>query len=111
LKKLYYYSRASLLTGQPSHQNGMYGLHHGIHHFNSFNDIQSLPKILKKKNIRTGRKNQYNLFLSNFIVFHKFSNKPLSLFHIIKMRLLKDVVIRSFAIGKRENCTIIWNCC
>ncbi|XP_011498100.1 PREDICTED: N-sulphoglucosamine sulphohydrolase [Ceratosolen solmsi marchali] len=47
-------SRASLLTGQPSHQNGMYGLHHGIHHFNSFDNVQSLPKLLKEKNIRTG---------------------------------------------------------
>ena len=32
----------------------MYGLHHGIHHFNSFDDVQSLPKILKEKNIKTG---------------------------------------------------------
>ncbi|KZC07309.1 N-sulfoglucosamine sulfohydrolase, partial [Dufourea novaeangliae] len=47
-------SRSSLLTGLPSHQNGMYGLHHGIHHFNSFEKVQSLPTILKKKNIRTG---------------------------------------------------------
>nr|XP_012141558.1 PREDICTED: N-sulphoglucosamine sulphohydrolase isoform X2 [Megachile rotundata] len=47
-------SRSSLLTGLPSHQNGMYGLHHGIHHFNSFDNVQSLPKILKNHNIRTG---------------------------------------------------------
>lgn len=49
-----HFSRSSLLTGLPSHQNGMYGLHHGIHHFNSFETVQSLPKILKKNNIRTG---------------------------------------------------------
>ncbi|KAF3423278.1 hypothetical protein E2986_04882 [Frieseomelitta varia] len=49
-------SRSSLLTGLPSHQNGMYGLHHGIHHFNSFETVQSLPKILKRNNIRTGKK-------------------------------------------------------
>lgn len=48
------FSRSSLLTGLPCHQNGMYGLHHGIHHFNSFEHVQSLPKILKKNNIRTG---------------------------------------------------------
>ncbi|XP_076288464.1 N-sulfoglucosamine sulfohydrolase isoform X2 [Lasioglossum baleicum] len=47
-------SRSSLLTGLPSHQNGMYGLHHGIHHFNSFDDVQSLPKLLKRSSIRTG---------------------------------------------------------
>lgn len=47
-------SRAALLTGQPSHQNGMYGLHHSIHHFNSFDSVQSLPIILKNNGIRTG---------------------------------------------------------
>ncbi|XP_078043423.1 N-sulfoglucosamine sulfohydrolase [Augochlora pura] len=47
-------SRASLLTGLPSHQNGMYGLHQGIHHFNSFDKVQSLPKTLSKNGIRTG---------------------------------------------------------
>lgn len=50
------YSRSAILTGLPSHQNGMYGLHHGVHHFNSFDNIQSLPKILRKNNIRTGNK-------------------------------------------------------
>jgi len=49
------YSRSAILTGLPSHQNGMYGLHHGVHHFNSFDDVQSLPKILKRNNIRTGK--------------------------------------------------------
>ncbi|XP_024937694.1 N-sulphoglucosamine sulphohydrolase isoform X2 [Cephus cinctus] len=38
----------------PSHQNGMYGLHQGVHHFNSFDDVQSLPRIFKRNNIRTG---------------------------------------------------------
>ncbi|CAL7941258.1 unnamed protein product [Xylocopa violacea] len=47
-------SRSSLLTGLPSHQNGMYGLHHGIHHFSSFDSVRSLPKILKENKIRTG---------------------------------------------------------
>ncbi|XP_017755074.1 PREDICTED: N-sulphoglucosamine sulphohydrolase [Eufriesea mexicana] len=47
-------SRSALLTGLPSHQNGMYGLHNGIHHFNSFETVQSLPKILMKNHIRTG---------------------------------------------------------
>lgn len=47
-------SRASLLTGLPSHQNGMYGLHNDVHHFNSFESVRSLPLILKKNGIRTG---------------------------------------------------------
>ncbi|ELU04725.1 hypothetical protein CAPTEDRAFT_155123 [Capitella teleta] len=32
----------------------MYGLHQGTHHFNSFDQVQSLPAILQKNNIRTG---------------------------------------------------------
>ncbi|XP_043280801.1 N-sulphoglucosamine sulphohydrolase [Venturia canescens] len=47
-------SRAAMLTGLPSHQNGMYGLHQGVHHFNSFDNIMSLPKILSNNNVRTG---------------------------------------------------------
>ncbi|XP_008551634.1 N-sulphoglucosamine sulphohydrolase [Microplitis demolitor] len=47
-------SRSAILTGLPSHQNGMYGLHQGVHHFQSFDNIQSLPKLLKKNNVLTG---------------------------------------------------------
>ena len=42
------------MTGLPSHQNGMYGLHQAENHFNSFDNVQSLPSILKKNNVRTG---------------------------------------------------------
>lgn len=47
-------SRSALLTGLPSHQNGMYGLHQAENHFNSFDDVKSLPNILKQNGIRTG---------------------------------------------------------
>lgn len=47
-------SRAAILTGLPSHQNGMYGLHQGIHHFDAFDGLKSLPNILHQENIRTG---------------------------------------------------------
>ncbi|KAG5873577.1 hypothetical protein JTB14_004835 [Gonioctena quinquepunctata] len=47
-------SRAALLTGMPSHQNGMYGLHQGTNNFNSFESIRSLPKMLKENGIKTG---------------------------------------------------------
>ncbi|XP_060027830.1 N-sulphoglucosamine sulphohydrolase isoform X5 [Erinaceus europaeus] len=46
-------SRASLLTGLPQHQNGMYGLHQDVHHFNSFDGVQSLPLLLSQAGIRT----------------------------------------------------------
>lgn len=47
-------SRASILTGRPSHQNGMYGLHQGVHHFNAFKSAKSLPSLLRKHKIRSG---------------------------------------------------------
>uniref|UniRef100_A0A6Q2ZPK0 Sulfatase N-terminal domain-containing protein n=1 Tax=Esox lucius TaxID=8010 RepID=A0A6Q2ZPK0_ESOLU len=47
-------SRSSILTGLPQHQNGMYGLHQGVHHFNSFDGVQSLPMLLGQADIRTG---------------------------------------------------------
>lgn len=46
-------SRSAILSGLPAHQNGMYGLHNGVHHFNSFKFI-SLPLFLSTNKIRTG---------------------------------------------------------
>ena len=48
--------RSVLLTGLPQHQNGMYGLHHEFQHFNSFDNVRSIPVILKKHGILTGKK-------------------------------------------------------
>lgn len=47
-------SRASILSGLPTHGNGMYGLHHSVHHFNSFDGVRSLPNILREHGIKTG---------------------------------------------------------
>ncbi|XP_076444419.1 N-sulfoglucosamine sulfohydrolase-like isoform X2 [Babylonia areolata] len=47
-------SRSAVLSGLPQHQNGMYGLHQGVHHFNSFDGVRSLPLILSQNNVRTG---------------------------------------------------------
>ncbi|XP_069337882.1 N-sulphoglucosamine sulphohydrolase isoform X2 [Eulemur rufifrons] len=47
-------SRASLLTGLPQHQNGMYGLHQDMHHFSSFDKVRSLPQLLSQAGVRTG---------------------------------------------------------
>ena len=48
-------SRSAILTGLPQHENGIYGLHGGIQHFNSFDGIQSLPWLLNKTgSIKTG---------------------------------------------------------
>lgn len=47
-------SRSCLLTGLPTHQNGMYGLHQGVHAFQSFPEVKSLPLLLSQHGIRTG---------------------------------------------------------
>ncbi|KAG2461064.1 N-sulphoglucosamine sulphohydrolase [Polypterus senegalus] len=47
-------SRSAILSGLPQHQNGMYGLHQDVHHFNSFDEVRSLPLLLTQSNIRTG---------------------------------------------------------
>ncbi|XP_009954351.1 PREDICTED: N-sulphoglucosamine sulphohydrolase, partial [Leptosomus discolor] len=36
------------------HQNGMYGLHQDVHHFNSFDRVWSLPRLLSQAHVRTG---------------------------------------------------------
>eukprot|EP01083_Nonionella_stella_P023899 66109_1 len=58
-------SRSALLTGMPVHQNGMYGLHQGIHHFNSFdvNDMYplSIGRILKDNGYYTGIIGKYHV--------------------------------------------------
>ncbi|KGL94784.1 N-sulfoglucosamine sulfohydrolase, partial [Charadrius vociferus] len=38
----------------PQHQNGMYGLHQDVHHFNSFDSVRSLPQLLHQAHVRTG---------------------------------------------------------
>ena len=43
-------SRSAIMTGLPSHQNGMYGLEHAEHHFRSFDNVMSLPRILNATN-------------------------------------------------------------
>ena len=41
-------SRSVIMTGLPQHQNGMYGLEHAEHHFRSFDNVKSLPRILNE---------------------------------------------------------------
>ena len=48
-------SRSVLLTGLHNHANGMYGLQHQEHHFNSFDTVRSLPVLLEQAGYRTAR--------------------------------------------------------
>lgn len=48
-------SRSAILTGLPQHENGMYGLHHTFHHFQSFDGVQSLSWLLNNTGgVKTG---------------------------------------------------------
>jgi N-sulfoglucosamine sulfohydrolase len=47
-------SRATMLTGLPTHQCGQYGLAHATHNAHTFRDVQSVPKLLKAAGYRTG---------------------------------------------------------
>jgi N-sulfoglucosamine sulfohydrolase len=46
-------SRAAMLTGQPTHQCGQYGLAHGTHNTFSFATAKGLPALLKPAGYRT----------------------------------------------------------
>ncbi|MBX7123783.1 MAG: sulfatase-like hydrolase/transferase, partial [Opitutaceae bacterium] len=39
-------SRSVILSGLQGHHNGMYGLQHQVHHFQSFDTVRSLPVLL-----------------------------------------------------------------
>jgi N-sulfoglucosamine sulfohydrolase len=47
-------SRATMLSGLPTHQCGQYGLAHATHNAHSFREVQSVPKLLKQAGYRTG---------------------------------------------------------
>jgi N-sulfoglucosamine sulfohydrolase len=48
-------SRAVILTGLQNHTTGTYGLTHATHHFACFEDVETLPAMLKAGGYRTGR--------------------------------------------------------
>ena len=47
-------SRASLYTGLHTHSSGQYGLQHAEHHFQTFDNVKSLPALLNAAGWRTG---------------------------------------------------------
>src|SRR5262245_33064353 len=47
-------SRATILTGLPTHQCGQYGLAHATHNAHTFRDVTSVPKLLKPAGYQTG---------------------------------------------------------
>ncbi len=53
-------SRSVILTGLHNHTNGTYGHTHGCHHFACFDNVASLPVLLKRGGYRTGRVGKYH---------------------------------------------------
>jgi N-sulfoglucosamine sulfohydrolase len=47
-------SRATMLTGMPTHQCGQYGLAHATHNQHSFKTVKGLPALLAPAGYRTG---------------------------------------------------------
>jgi len=54
-------SRSVILTGQHNHRNGMYGLQHDMHHFQSFATVRSLPGRLAAAGYRTARIGKFHV--------------------------------------------------
>ena len=64
-------SRSVILTGLHNHANGMYGLQHTMHHFQSFDNVKSLPLYLTEAGYRTGRIGKFHLAPENAYKFEK----------------------------------------
>jgi N-sulfoglucosamine sulfohydrolase len=54
-------SRSVILTGMHNHANGMYGLEHTYHHFQSFDKVKSLPVYLSAAGYRTARVGKFHI--------------------------------------------------
>ena len=69
-------SRAAILTGLPTHQNGMYGLHQFPAQFESWNDVISLPNLLNKAAYKTGVIGKYHIGPSSVCALLSLAAQP-----------------------------------
>lgn len=77
-------SRTVILSGLHNHANGMYGLEHSYHHFNSFAHVQSLPVLLAKAGYQTARIGKFHVAPEEVYAFQNIlsggkANDPTSL--------------------------------
>ncbi len=55
-------SRSVILSGLHNHANGMYGLNHEYHHFQSYEHVKTIPLLLKKfAGYQTARAGKYHV--------------------------------------------------
>jgi N-sulfoglucosamine sulfohydrolase len=64
-------SRTVILSGLHNHANGMYGLEHSYHHFNSFTQVLSLPVLLAKAGYQTARIGKFHVAPEEVYSFQK----------------------------------------
>lgn len=55
-------SRASIMSGLPTHQSGQYGLQHAQEHFSSFDGVQSIENVLTQAGYATGIVGKYHVW-------------------------------------------------
>ena len=63
-------SRSVILSGQQNHRNGMYGLQHDDHHFQSFDRVKGLPVLLGEAGYRTARIGKFHVAPESAYAFH-----------------------------------------
>lgn len=62
-------SRSVILTGLHNHRNGQYGLQHTFHHYQSFDDIVSLPVALSENGYRAARIGKFHVAPESVFAF------------------------------------------
>jgi N-sulfoglucosamine sulfohydrolase len=63
-------SRATLYTGLYSHSNGMYGLAHDVHHFSMFEDVKTLPWMLRQTGYATALVGKLHVRPESSLAYH-----------------------------------------
>ncbi len=62
-------SRSVILSGLHNHRNGMYGLQHDDHHFQSFENFKGLPVLLAGAGYRTARIGKFHVAPESVFAF------------------------------------------
>ncbi len=65
-------SRSVILTGLHNHRTGQYGHQHSYHHFQSFDDLESLPVLLAEAGYRTASAGKYHVAPAEVYRFDRF---------------------------------------
>ncbi len=69
-------SRSVILSGLHNHTNGMYGLAHATHHFQSFDTVEGLPVLLSRAGYRTVSAGKYHVAPESSYAFdHRIGGK------------------------------------